>query len=143
MNTLVYGLQVGREFILSHDPYVMDLVFQRLEQYAVIHRLKPLYTCVATKGDISLSVSAPLSAWFMKFVIVKFARTSEDARFSFSGKQGYAYAVVGKHYLCQWVQLEKMHRDTSDIYDLFLDSPTKLAGFLKEELEDIRNTMIK
>ena len=143
MNALVHGLQVSREFILSHDPYVMDLAFQRLEEYAANHRLKPLYTCVATKGDISLSVSAPLSAWFMKFVIVKFTRTTEDTRFSFSGKQGYAYAIVGKNYLCQWVRLEKMHRDTSDIYDLFLDNPTKLSAFLREELADIRELMIK
>lgn len=127
-----------REMILSHDPYVMDLAIQRFENYASRHRFKPMFTELMTKDGIKISVSATLSAWFMKFVIIKFELHEESHRMVFSGHHGYAYAMVGKHNLCQWLRIEKVHRDVTDLYDLFLDRPTKLSGLLRDNLQAIR-----
>lgn len=127
-----------RERLLMRDPFLLHLVLNRLEKGALYNKL---FSPAQDFKGIVMYESMPLSIWLMEYMLVKFKLDAKAESNIFQGKTGYAYAMVGKHGTVTWLPIQMVHRDSSEVYNLFADKPLLLSSIMKEEVHYIQRVL--
>ena len=123
-----------RELILMRDPCLLHWVLHRLETMDSDKMFSP----TTISKEVVMSLSMPLSIWHMKYIFVRFKLDANANSNLIEGKTGYAYAMVGKYGTVQWLSMRTMHRDATDLYNLFWDKPALLSSMVMDEMENIK-----
>ena len=127
-----------RERLLMRAPFLLHLVLNRLEKGALYNKL---FSPAQDFKGIVMYESMPLSIWLMEYMLVKFKLDAKAESNIFQGKTGYAYAMVGKHGTVTWLPIQMVHRDSSEVYNLFADKPLLLSSIMKEEVHYIQRVL--